>query len=292
MEHLTKQQIVLLTLLVSFVTSIATGIVTVTLLDQAPPEITKTINQVVERTIERVVPDETRQAASVVTTTEKTVVVKEEDLITESIQKNTRSIVHINSQQVDSAGNPKAVPIGIGIIVSSDGLVATDAGVIVSGGSYSMTLSDGLTVKADIVDPGATGNPIALIKAASTTPLTLTPVKLADASSLKIGQTVIVLSGVTRVDVGIGIISSLVIEDVSQKDSIEKSPLPTLTAIETTISKGSVLLGSPLINIFGDVVGIQTEGGSALSSKDYTPATAISASLSTISLKKTADKQN
>src|SRR3989344_4148104 len=105
MEQLTKSQIILLTLLVSFVTSIATGIVTVTLLDQAPHEITKTINQVVERTIERVVPDETRQAASVVTTTEKTVVVKEEDLITESIHKRLIQLETLRQCQSASASS-------------------------------------------------------------------------------------------------------------------------------------------------------------------------------------------
>ena len=48
MESLTKTQIVLLVLLVSFVTSLATGIVTVTLVNQAPQPVTHTINKVVE----------------------------------------------------------------------------------------------------------------------------------------------------------------------------------------------------------------------------------------------------
>ncbi len=92
-ERLTKMQIVLLTLLVSFVTSIATGIVTVTLMDQAPPAITQTINRVVERTVEKVVPDKP-QGANVITK-EVTVVVKEDDLITDSIEKNSKSVVRI-----------------------------------------------------------------------------------------------------------------------------------------------------------------------------------------------------
>ena len=54
MEQLTKQQIVLVTLLVGFVTSITTGIVTVSLMNQSPKGVSQTITQVVERTIERV----------------------------------------------------------------------------------------------------------------------------------------------------------------------------------------------------------------------------------------------
>ena len=77
-EHLSKHQIVLLAFLVSFVSSIVTGIVTVTLLGQAPPGVTKTINQIVERTVQTVVP--ATQGAAATTVTQKTVVVKDDDL--------------------------------------------------------------------------------------------------------------------------------------------------------------------------------------------------------------------
>src|SRR5437868_14630698 len=52
MEDLCKHELILVALLVSFVTALATGIVTVSLMGQAPQGVTQTISKVIERTIQ------------------------------------------------------------------------------------------------------------------------------------------------------------------------------------------------------------------------------------------------
>ncbi len=91
LKHLTNYQLVLLVLLVSFVTSIATGITTVYLLQQSPT-VSSVINQVIQRTVETVAPtgNETIKQAN------KVVFVKEGDLVPVIVDTIKKSLVTIS----------------------------------------------------------------------------------------------------------------------------------------------------------------------------------------------------
>src|SRR3990167_3092076 len=115
MEELNKNQLILLTLLVSFVTSIATGIITTSLLQQAPPGVTQVINRVVEKTIEQVATEGGKEIIR-----EVTVVVKEEDQVVDAIAKNSKSIARITD---NAFSDGVQLFYGIGILVDKDGIV-------------------------------------------------------------------------------------------------------------------------------------------------------------------------
>lgn len=70
-KDLNKPQLILLALLLSFVTSIATGITTVTLMQQAPASVTMPINRIIRQTVEKIVPAETLDKAPALSKDEK-----------------------------------------------------------------------------------------------------------------------------------------------------------------------------------------------------------------------------
>jgi len=269
LEELTKHQILLLTLLVSFVTSIATGIVTVTLMDQAPPGMTNTINRIVERTVEKVVPAPKGQTASVITK-ETTVVVKEEDLITSSIDKGTKSLVRVAT--IPSTPDGVSKTIAIGTLISSNGLVVTDAFQVSTEGKYSIRYGE-ITYQAEVVAQDEEKG-IAILKIVpdpkETQELKFPVISFADMSALKLGQTLIGISGDVKYAIFMGVISGIdtVLIPVVPKADIPKDPTKTETTkidpIETrkVISridsniKDIMISGSPIMNVFGDMVGM------------------------------------
>ena len=251
LEHLTKHQIVLLTLLISFVTSIATGIVTVSLMNQAPAGITRTINQIVERTVERVVP--ASQGAAV--TTEKTVVVKDDDLAAQSIAAAQKAIVRIT---LKGGGQM----IARGVIVNSTGAVLTDRTALAAYGTnkFEAILPSGERVTATLRNGEG---PIVLVDLNVGTSSDFEPAVIGDPSKLKLGQSVIRIGGSGTDTVGVGVIASLPSGGGTQAGSIEASV-------------GSMTPGSILVTLFGEVVGITT-GSSQLQGSDFysVPASAL-----------------
>jgi len=258
-EKLTKHQIILLTLLVSFVTSIATGIVTVSLMDQAPAGVTKVVNQIVEKTIERVVPQ--NLGAAVTTVTEKTVVVKDDDLIAQSIASVQKGIIRI----VAKGGNTL---VARGIITSKEGMGLTDRVALSASGAtdFEAILASGERVLLTLPSMQSTSTPLATIAVAVGTSTGFAPIKLADISKVVLGQTVIRIGGVSADTVGSGVVAMI--------PAGTPGTLPSM--IEASVS--SATPGSIIITLFGEVVGVITAESAALGSYLYSiPQTAAPA---------------
>lgn len=268
MEKLTKQQIVLVTLLVSFVTSIATGIVTVALMDQAPPGVTQTINRVVERTVEKIVtPPIDNNSAAVIT--RETIVVKEDEKIVESVDKNKNSIMRIYANTEDSGDVAPKTFIGLGTIVSKEGLLATGEAFTDQSGKYLVTIDNNKFYDVEVL-PKQEKNQFYFLRVIQDekNPTTFSPVTLSDSNRLKLGQTVIAWGGNNRNSVSTGIVSSLVDEDGKvEQASTTSVTVREIIAINTNINLADSLSGGPLLNLYGEVVGLRVS--QSISDKYY-----------------------
>ncbi|MBI5400552.1 MAG: trypsin-like peptidase domain-containing protein [Candidatus Yonathbacteria bacterium] len=242
MEHLTKAQIVLLTLFVSFVASMATGIVVVTLMQQSPEPVTKTINNVIERTIEKITPTFIEKPG-------KTIVVKDEDLMVAAIARNIKSTVAFRVVGQDGESHTA----GVGTIVSADGLIITDkgnfgAGVLtttVNGVQYALQVLS--NESADTLGLGRL-TPVS----ATTTPVFI-PVTFGNLDNLKLGQTAIVIGGRDGKTITTGLISNLDTHTVTDKDKKTDSKVLDIISVSTRFSGASN--GAPVITLGGEVVG-------------------------------------
>ncbi|MBI2610773.1 trypsin-like peptidase domain-containing protein [Candidatus Kaiserbacteria bacterium] len=259
MEELSKSQIVLLTLLVSFVTSIATGIVTVSLMDQAPPAIAQTVNRVIERTVEKVVPPAEGQAAAVVTT-EKTIVVKESELIAKAVETMRPSLVRLY------ASSSERIFLGLGIVLDGSGKVAIDGSVVGETTSLAVVLSDGTALPATLLSRDKK-NGIALLQGATTTSdgkaVRFSPAVLA-VGTPTLGQTVVALSGKLIPRLADGLVTALVPREEGEA-----------AVIDSNISGDYIMEGSPLINTEGGLLGLSTAVSRTSSPGAFMPSSAL-----------------
>lgn len=263
MEELSKSQIILLTLLVSFVTSIATGIVTVSLMDQAPPAVAQTVNRIIEHTIETVASTTPKgQAASTVVTQEKTVVVKESDLISQALQRANPSVVRLYTTSTDSA-----TFLGLGVILDASGTIATDTDALGENAEAMVEMPDGKHVRTFVTSRDSVSG-IAFLVSATTTVDGAAPAWAAVGISAQhpvLGDTVVMLAGKTVARIADGIITSLV------PSGGKSSP----QVIDTNINPDSIMDGSPLIDTDGTLLGLSTSVARAASPSGFISASAL-----------------
>lgn len=159
---------------------------------------------------------------------------------------------------------------GTGIILSEDGYIVTNRHVVDSATtSVSVTLSDG-TQFDDVQIIGRTpeNDPldVAFLKIKDTKGAKLTPAKLGDASKVQVGDKVVAIGnalGQFQNTVTSGIISGFG-RSVEAGDGYTSSEtLQNLFQTDAAINQGNS--GGPLVNISGEVIGINTAiaGGGA-----------------------------
>jgi S1-C subfamily serine protease len=259
MEDLTKHQLILIVLLVTFVTSIATGIITFTLLSEAPVEVTQNINRVVEKTIERVVPAE-GQPEKVVTT----VVVNEEDRILDAIAKNEKSIIRLKTIGSDGL----EIVAGLGLIVSADGVVMADLRSYSAASSFSVLFSDGKTYPAGKVLTDSE-NGLVFIKTVlpqnESPKYIFYPATFGNSDSLKIGQSLVAISGKDSNAASIGRIFQLIFGEDKK----------TIKNIISDIKISNSHFGSPVLNLSGEVVGLEAPVAVGDTEYAYIPSNVI-----------------
>ena len=279
MENLTKQQIILLTLLISFITSIATGIVTVALMNQAPVGVVQTINRVVEKTIETV----TAPSKEIQTIVKETVLVNPEDQIVSAVEKTSKSIIRIYRTNTDpTSGLNSMVFVGLGAVLTSEGIIATDNSLISAGGNYFTTIEGEKLLDLFVVN-AVDGEQIALLKIKNDekNPTIFSKVSISK-NDLKLGQTVIYIGGETKNAISTGIVSSLSVKEIKSTDNSTSTPTQAeISTIETSISS-NFISGGLLLNLSGELVGIKSTYMDSAKTNLFAPSLDIQNKLSLV----------
>ena len=175
-----------------------------------------------------------------------TVVVNEEDRVLEAIAKNEKSIVRLKTAGADGS----EIFSGIGVVLSADGVIVADLRSYNAASSFTILFHDGKTYPSGKV---FIDNEKGLVFMKTTLPQNENPkytffqAVFGNSDSLKIGQTLVAISGRDSNAASIGRIFQLALADDKK----------TVKNILSDIKVSKNHLGSPVLNLSGEVVGLE-----------------------------------
>lgn len=269
MENLTQKQLIILSVAVAIIVSVAGTLGTIIFLSGGKPA------TIIERIIEK-------EAAPQAIINEK--ILRQEELVVAVVKRASPGVVSVVATKdvpvierffVDPFSDDPffrqfefKVPqfrqkgterqetgAGSGFIVSADGLILTNKHVVAdTKAEYTVFLNDGTKLPATVLarDPF---QDLAILKI-TPPPAGLIPLTLGDSDTIQIGQTVVAIGnalGEFRNTVSVGIVSGLGRSIVAQSEAGAES-LQELIQTDAAINPGNS--GGPLFNIRGEVIGI------------------------------------
>lgn len=177
------------------------------------------------------------------------------EMVTSPKGETPLSLVEINKKVKDSVVAVKITMngttdfSGTGFIISADGYIITNAHVIEGAKAVEVVLSDGETGFGAVVVGSDSHSDVAVLKIEATD---LKPVELGDSDLLEVGETVVAIGNPYGMELA-GTVTNGIVSALNRKIEIQGTYM-TLIQTNATINPGNS--GGPLVNEYGQVVGI------------------------------------
>ena len=139
---------------------------------------------------------------------------------------------------------------GTAVVMSDNGYLITNAHVVEGGGSISVLLSDGRSFSARVVGSDSVSDLAVLIVDAGD----LTPAEFGSSSALRVGDAVVAIGDPLGIALR-GTMTDGIVSAINRDLSVGGR---TMSLIQTSAALNSGNSGGPLVNCYGQVVGINT----------------------------------
>ena len=162
----------------------------------------------------------------------------------EIYEKAIHSVVSISCTYQNGASS------GTGVVLTADGYIVTNCHVVENAQTISVLLTDGRTIDAALVGMDAVSDLAVLSVSADG----LVPAELGDSSALRVGDTVVAIGDPLGVELR-GTMTDGIVSAINRDINIDGR---TMNLIQTNAALNSGNSGGPLLNCYGQVIGINT----------------------------------